>query len=124
MAGMPLSGVRVAGDGEELPQAVRVALEDAGVLRALAQCFARNRHDVEAPWNSGGPRAAPEELARAAVRRLVDPVTSGVADVGGLRLYLTAASDLNPGPSRIHVSAWDADAEVWRLVGELPLPGA
>ena len=105
MVWMPLPGVRVSGDGEELPPAVRAALEDAGVVRALAELFARNRHDVEAPWNAGGAPAAPEDLARAALGRLADPVTSGVADVGGLRVYLSAASDLHPRPSRIHASA-------------------
>jgi hypothetical protein len=104
-------------------EALRRALADGRVLAALAGVFRSNRHDAEAPWGPPAPSRAPEALAGEAVRRLLDPVTSGVADVGGLRFYLMVASEVHPGPSAVHVAAWDDDAGVWRPVAEVPLPG-
>ncbi len=109
-------------DGAALPLALRRAVERPRVAEGLAEIFRRNRHEADTPWSGADAGLPAERLADEAVRRLLDPATAGVADVGGLRLYLTPASDLRPGPMAIHVAAWDEDAQVWRPVAELPVP--
>lgn len=111
----PSTREEVTGLDEEIPAELAAACGAACVLAELAGIFRRNAHalDVRDP--------GPDALARRAVRLLLDPDTSRVADVGGLRLHLAI-----PGPDydeqpAIHVSAWDEDGEVWRSVGRIPL---
>lgn len=92
------------------------ACRSAEVLAALAVIFARNAHAQD------GLDPSPQVLARAAVAELLRPDTSGVADVGGLRLHLTIPGPDYEAESEIHVSAWDDDGELWRSVGRVPLP--
>jgi len=106
-------------DGE-IPTAVRAAGRTPGVIAALADLFRRNCRAADGTRRPLGPGDA-EALARHAVERLLHPDTFGNADVGGLRLHLEVASDLYAGESRIHASAWDDDAQVWRTVGEVGL---
>jgi hypothetical protein len=103
---------------DEIPAEVAAVCRSDSVRAALAQIFARNAHaqDVRDP--------GPDGLARAAVRALLHPDTSGLVDVGGLRLHLAVPGpDYDEAPA-IHVSAWDDDGEVWRSVGRVPLPPA
>lgn len=108
-------------DLEDIPAAVRLVAVGAEVRAALADLFRRNCRD-----NSGAgaplPAGAAEALAEEAVEQLLHPDTCRLADVGRLRLHLEVRGEPYPGPSRIHASAWDAEGEVWRHVGEVVLP--
>ncbi len=101
---------------DEIPETVAAACHSGEVLAGLTAIFARNAHaqDIQDP----GPGA----LARTAVAELLRRDTSGVADVGGLRLHLTVPGPDYGAESAIHVSAWDDDGEVWRSVGRVALP--
>jgi len=108
---------------DDIPASVRAAGADPLVKAGLADLFRRNCRDARGDRRPLGPHGA-EALAEEALARLFDPESFRLADVGELRLHLDVASETYPGPSRIHASAWDGDAEVWRPVGELILPDA
>jgi hypothetical protein len=104
-------------DLEDIPAPVRAVREDPQVRAELAELFRRN-----SPGPGDDRQRAAESWAKEALARLFHPDCFRTADVGPLRLHLEVASDVYPGPSRIHASAWDDDAEVWRPVGEVVLP--
>jgi hypothetical protein len=96
------------------------ARDDPRVLAALAELFRRNRVAPGGMGPTDDPVRA-RALAREALTALLRPEAARLADVGGLRLHLTVPSALYPSPPVIHASAWDEDAGVWRLVGEIVL---
>lgn len=107
-------------DDVSIPEFVLVAAEDPRVIAELAGIFRRNCRDSGGNRRPFGPGDA-EALAGTAIERLLHPDTFRLADVGGLRLHLEIASEVYPGDTRIHVTAWDDDAEVWRAVGQVTL---
>ena len=97
---------------------VLAALRAPAVRQALVTVFARNRHA------EGGSSAPPEVLTEQALLGLAHPDTSGLVDVGGLRLCLTLPDADYDEPREIAVYAWDDDGELWRAIARVPLPAA